>query len=92
MTDDEIDTWTRWAAPNVVILVDQHARLTCDVWRKALRHPGVLAELLQDCAAFIDPEPAARAAARAAIELAVIRHVHPQPLNPVLRPGCAWRG
>jgi hypothetical protein len=93
MTDDEIDTWSRWAAPNVVIRVDGYSRITRDQWRRGLLYPGELIALMDWCpGGCFAPELLARAAARAAIELAVICHVHPQPLEPVLRPGCVWRG
>lgn len=92
MNEREIETWSRWASPATVAAVDDYARFTRDDWRRRLPDPGELLALLDWCGGSIVVELAARAAALAAIELAVILHVYPRPLDLVLRPSWRWTG
>jgi hypothetical protein len=71
----EIETWSRWASPDVVAQAQQRAQ---QVRERYLR---------RGCA-----EDEALAAGHVTLELAVICHIAPQPLDVVLRPSLRWAG
>lgn len=94
MDDAEIATWSAWASPATVVSVDALTRAVRDDWRRRiLRDPEEMLALMPWCpGGLIVSELAARAAAQAAAELAVVWHIWPRPLDDVLRPYLRWAG
>jgi hypothetical protein len=93
MRDAEIDTWSRWALPARVERVKRCAGATKDDWRWRARDPQEARDARAFCqGTSIALEGAARAAERAAIEVAIIQHLWPGRLDAVLRPSLRWKG
>lgn len=93
MGDAEIDTWSRWALPARVDQAKRCARAARDDWRRRARDQQETLDARAFCQGTpIACEAAARAAERAAIEVAIIQHLWPQHLEAVLRPSLRWTG
>jgi len=91
MLDAEIQTWSKWALPARVRQAYRCAWIAGDDWRRRVRQPQETLDAMTFCQnGMIAPDATAHAATRVTLELAIISHLWPGSLDPVLRPSLRW--